>query len=185
MKATDKYSIPFVGLKVGHHSFQYHIDREFFQHFPDSPVQQSNVEVYLDFEKKNNFFVLDFSIEGIVPTECDRCLEIFDIGINGRYRVLAKYSDDAAASDDNIDVVYIANQDISINVAQLIYEFVILSIPVRRVHPDTAEGKMGCDATIIQHLQKNEQKNTVPSSDNETDPRWQSLLALKQQNNKQ
>ena len=52
MKGLREFEVPYVGLKLGVHQFNYDIDSEFFKHFEDSPIQDCKVKVRVEFEKK-------------------------------------------------------------------------------------------------------------------------------------
>ena len=90
-----EFEIPYVGLKVGVHNFDYEIDRKFFDHFEDSPIHDCAVKVKLEFEKKETFFILKFFIDGNVNVECDRCLVPFNKSIFGDYTSYVKFSENA------------------------------------------------------------------------------------------
>lgn len=52
MRNLAAYTIPFVGLKLGKHQFEYDIDNEFFEHFEYDDLNSSNVKIDLLLEKK-------------------------------------------------------------------------------------------------------------------------------------
>ena len=52
MKQLKEFTIPFVGLKVGKHQFNYTIGQSFFDVFEYDEFNDANVNVTLDFEKK-------------------------------------------------------------------------------------------------------------------------------------
>ena len=55
MKQLKEFTIPFVGLKVGKHQFNYTIGQSFFDVFEYDEFNDANVNVTLDFEKKTNY----------------------------------------------------------------------------------------------------------------------------------
>ena len=52
MRNLAAYTIPFVGLKLGKHQFEYDIDNEFFEHFEYDDLNSSNVKIDLLLGKK-------------------------------------------------------------------------------------------------------------------------------------
>jgi len=52
MKKTKEYLIPFVGLKLGKHHFEYQIDNTFFDLFEYDEFQNSDIKVSVVLEKK-------------------------------------------------------------------------------------------------------------------------------------
>jgi len=60
------------------------------------------------------------------------------------------------------------------NVAQFIYELIVLSVPNKRIHPNVVDGTMNSEALdILSGLQVKEEK-TIEN----TDPRWDKLKNL-------
>ena len=177
MKGLQTYLIPFIGLKQGIHPFNYTINKDFFINFPDSLVQEGSILVDLNFDKKENFFVLDFNIKGIVNVECDRCLDYFDLPVQGQYTIIIKFNDELRNENDmgDSDIIYISRNDTVIDVTQLIYEFVNLSVPMHKTHSEDSAKNSTCNPKIIGLL-----KNyTSDASEKETDPRWNELKKLK------
>lgn len=171
MHPLHKYDIPFVGLKLGEHRFAYTIKEDFFENFEASPIQKSNVIIDLDFNKKSNFFQLKFYVEGTVFTACDRCAENFDLAIEGDYDIVVKFNDALVETNEfEEDIMYISYNDTHVNVAKLIYEFIVLSIPIQKIHPDDAEGNPGCEMNW---------KQAEDTDEESMDPRWEALKKLK------
>ncbi|GIV33627.1 MAG: DNA-binding protein [Chitinophagales bacterium] len=174
MDILKQYRIPFTGLKVGHHLFRFDITEEFFKAFSDAETGKKQVQVDVDFEKRENFFVVGFSIEGTVRVECDRCLETFDQPILDEFTVYVKYSDDLKLKkEEDEDIIYISRNDVYIDLSQMIYDFILLSIPVRRVCIPKEDGSPGCNEQVLKILENKQQKPF------ETDPRWAALKNLK------
>lgn len=177
MKLFTKYDIPFVGLKNGNHQFSYNVDAIFFEKHEDSPIKQGDFEINLHFEK-GNFFLLNFEIRGTFQTECDRCLEVFDCPVRSDYTLIVKYNDDLIPgeipSDEDDDIVYISRNETHLNIAKYLYEFIVLSIPIRKVHPDDAEDNPTCeiDWEVADDYDKEDDVEAI-------DPRWEALKNIK------
>lgn len=168
-----------MGLKKGVHQFQYIIDSSFFKEFEHSPIEEGVLEVDLEFNKKHNFFELDFQIEGKIKAECDRCSDDFNLGVDVEDQIIIQIQQAENISDErDLDILSIPTDSIVINVAHLIYEIIVLSLPIRKnCSDDSIDGKK-CNAKIIKILKKNQH-----SEENVTDPRWEALLKLKDNNN--
>ena len=110
MKGLKTYFIPFIGLKQGIHHFTYKIDENFFSCFSDSLIKKGKINVELDFDKKENFFVLNFMIKGTVNVECDRCLDYFDMPISSNNKIVVKYDEELRNQNDQdaFDIIYIS-----------------------------------------------------------------------------
>lgn len=129
MKALISYKIPFSGLKKGIHHFDFKVDKSFFQHFEDSLIDNSNLNVHLAFDKQPSMFVLDFNFEGTVQTVCDRCADNFDLPINGKQQFVIKMREEPGEDED---IIYIRDTSTDYNVAGLIYEILHLNLPIKK-----------------------------------------------------
>ncbi len=172
MNEMREYQIPFVGLKPELHHFNFELDASFFSHFEGSQVTQGKVFIDLAFDKKDRLFVLNFDVSGSVGTDCDRCGQPFELPIHGNYTLFVKVGDKREEDADNDDVIWIAESESVLDVSEMIYEFVHLSIPIKRAHPLDRNGIPGCDPEIIKLLGTHDEVN------NEKDPRWDILNNL-------
>lgn len=179
MNDLREYEIPFVGLKLGVHHFNYELDNVFFGHFPESQVRQGKVFVDLALDKKERLFVLNFDVSGSIHTDCDRCGQQFDLPIHGNYSMYVKLGDKREEDVDSEEVVWIPDSESILDVSEMIYEFVHLSVPMLKTHPDKPGGVPGCDPEIIKLLGQEEERE--PGDDEEDpdhDPRWDILNNL-------
>ena len=90
MDSLKNYDIDFVKLKLGEHNFDYKIDDSFFSVKENSLIEHGNVDVHLIIDKKDRLMNLDFAIEGIVKTECDVCLDSFDLPVKNAESIIIK-----------------------------------------------------------------------------------------------
>ena len=152
MSSQSFYNIAFKGLSEGKHIFEYEIDDKFFSEFGGDIVDEGSVNVRITLEKQSSLMILWFDVEGIVHVQCDRCLEMYDQPISGSERIFVKFGEKEFVEGD--DVIWVSTNDYQLNVAQLIYEFICLAIPIKRVHPDDESGNTTCDPAMIEKLDK-------------------------------
>lgn len=156
------------------HHFRFEAGEDFFKCFPGSAIGKSNVQVDVKFEKRESFFVLDFSIGGTVEAECDRCAERFSQEVLDEHKVYVKFDSEAKRQkEDDDDIIYISPNDIYVDVSQLIYELVNLSMPMQKTCPPKADGSPGCNKRVLKILEGKTEK------DKEPDPRWEALKKFK------
>ncbi|WP_372651771.1 DUF177 domain-containing protein, partial [Draconibacterium sp.] len=74
MSWKSKYNIEFKGLKEGLHDYQFEVNDKFFVHFEESLVDNGEVSVKVEHEKRSAFLKLSFALEGWLELVCDRCL---------------------------------------------------------------------------------------------------------------
>ena len=166
MEKENAYLIPISGLALGRHSFQYEITDEFFKGMDYSEIQQGRVNVNLDIDREETMLTLTFGIEGNVRVMCDRCADEFDQPIESNQVFYIKLGTENAEESDDVAVVPADQHDFDL--ASLIYEFIILSIPMHRVHP---EGQ--CNPEMIEML--NGMQEVEEEEEETIDPRWAAL----------
>ncbi|MDD4107767.1 MAG: DUF177 domain-containing protein [Prolixibacteraceae bacterium] len=169
-----KYNLEFKGLKEGLHEFEYEIDNEFFEHFDQEFVSVGTLLVKVKLEKRSTFLKLSFSIKGWVELTCDRCLEQYRQAIIHKDEIFVKFSDNVDQSDDKI--IWVLTGEHSVNIARLIYEYIVISIPLKRVHPDNKKGESGCNREMIRKL---EEYSWQVQEKVETDQRWDVLKSIR------
>jgi uncharacterized metal-binding protein YceD (DUF177 family) len=170
MNYFTQFIIPVTGLKPGSHHFDFEIDDSFFEHFEYSEIRNGRINLHLVIEKEDNLLVFHFDFEGQVRVPCDRCFEPFDLPIEGKERLILKFGSDFHEESEEIQVV--PNGENHFDISPFIYEYIHLSLPVRRVHPEDEFGENTCDAGIIRRLE-----DLATSS--EPDPRWEVLVKEK------
>ena len=171
MNSQSFYSIAFKGLSQGKHIFEYEIDDKFFAEFGGGVVDKGKVNVRITLEKQSSLMILWFDVEGTVHVQCDRCLEMYDQPIKGLERIFVKFGEKDYVEGD--EVIWVSTNDYQLNVAQLIYEFVGLAIPIKRVHPDDKDGNSTCDPEMIEKLDK-----YIVREGNENSSVWNDLKKL-------
>jgi uncharacterized protein len=174
MNYLSQYTIPFSGLKEGEHLFDFTADQRFFAGFEESEIKKGSVSIRIEMEKRTTYLRLTFMLEGKVELICDRCLEPYFQPIESRNLILVKFSE--TETDDGDEVIYIHPGAHQIEVANLIYEFIVLSIPIRHVHSDDADGKSLCDPEMLRKLDELKVSG-IPESD-PIDPRWEDLKKI-------
>ena len=162
MSILSFYNIAFKGLSQGKHIFEYEIDDKFLAEFDGGVVEGGQVNVRLTLEKQSSLMILWFETKGSVRVQCDRCLEMFDQRIKSKERIFVKFGEKEFTEGD--DVIWVSVNDYQLNVTQLIYEFICLALPIKKIHPKDETGKSGCDPEMIEKLNnyiiKEEEKNT-------------------------
>lgn len=172
MKLSNDFVLSFFGLKEGLHKYEYKIDKQFFESFSFDEFYEADLKVSLDLIKKPTLLELHYESSGMVVVPCDISNEPFDLPIKGELDLVVKFGEEY--NDDNEEVLILPHGEHELNVAQYIYEMIVLSIPSKKVHPGIEDGSLQSD--ILDKLDelspgKNNKKNN-------TDPRWDGLKKL-------
>lgn len=175
MKALKAYTIKFVGLKLGLHDFEYQIDNKFFEHFEYSEFNDANVNVDVTLNKKTTLLEFHFEASGSVNVNCDLTNEPFDQSINNAFDLVVKFGDEY--NDENEEILIVPHGEYEINIAQYLYELMVLAVPSKRIHPGVEDGTL--DSDILEKLEELSPKGDIKKDDNEEiDPRWNTLKKL-------
>lgn len=174
MKDLKEYLIPFSGLKIGKHQFDYQLDNTFFKHFEYDEFNETSIKVNVVLEKKSTMLELDFKHKGTVNVPCDVSGEEFDLPIKGKSKLLVKFGD--AFNDENEELLILPHGEFQFSIAQYLYETIVLSVPLRRVHPGIKDGSLTAVIEKLESLAPKQQK-TAEEKEN-IDPRWENLKKL-------
>lgn len=177
MKKLNEFLIPFIGLKLGKHQFEYQIDKTFFDAFEYDEFERSDIKVNLVLEKKSTMLELDFKHKGTVHVPCDLTGEMFDLPVKGKLHLVVNFGDEF--NNDNEELLILPHGEHQIDVSQYIYEMIALSIPLKRVHPGVKDGTLKSDALDkLNELKVVEKKKKEEQKEENTDPRWDKLKQL-------
>lgn len=173
MDNIKNYSIPFIGLKPGMHQFTFHINQAFFDLFEtEKEFTDSDITAKVMLNKHSTFLEMQIITEGSIELTCDLSNEKFQHNIENEIDVLVKFGEEY--DDSDTDVIIIPRTDGEFNVAQLIYEDVMLSVPMKKIAPN-AENSEEFSRLLEKFSPKDEEQS-------EPDPRWDALKSLKDKN---
>ncbi len=176
MKITNAYLIPFIGLKIGKHQFEYQINKKFFDAFDYHEFEDCDIKVSIVLEKKSTMLELSFKHSGTVHVPCDLTNEMFDLPIKGKIKLVVQFGEEF--NNDNEELLILPHGEHQLDVSQYIYEMIVLSIPFKRVHPGVKDGTLKTDVLDkLNDLQVTEHKKENTEEEN-TDPRWDKLKKL-------
>lgn len=141
------YKIQLASLADGHHEQDFECGTEFFKNMENPDVISSDVKVHMDLQKKNDTYDCTFTCKGLLKIPCDRCLDPIDHEVDTTYHIIVKYGEDY--NDESDELLVIPYSDTSLNVAYMLYDTIVLTIPLRHVHP---LGK--CNRAMLSALHK-------------------------------
>ncbi|GHU64119.1 hypothetical protein FACS1894123_08300 [Bacteroidia bacterium] len=156
MGKFDLYRIDLKGMQTDILEYEYLLDNQFFTNIGGEDVQKGKVNVRLKVTKVRDVFNFDFDLKGTVVVTCDRCLDDMDFPFETTSRLIVKLGKDYSEESD--EIVVIPESEGVINFAWFLYEFIVLAIPIKHVHP---VGK--CNKQMTAKLKK----HSVKSGDSE------------------
>ena len=175
MCSLESFKIDLKGLKEDVTVLEYNLDEQFFKAMDSAEVNGGDVQVSVSIRKATGYFELHLHVRGTVAVPCNLCLDDMDQPVEADHRLVAKFG---AENSEEDDVVTVDEDEGILDLSWLVYELIVLAIPIRHVH---APGK--CNAAMMHAL---EEHSTDRSSDEESnqsiDPRWEKLKNLKIKN---
>ncbi len=169
MSPLSEYIIPITGIKNGLYQFDYDIDLNFLHHFEYKDLLDIYAHAKVNLIKNNSIFDIEIQVNGSALTECDRCIEELNIDINFIHHLVIKLEDGLS---DEEDLILLPESTTEIDLSPYIYETIVFSLPMKRIHPDDSDGNSTCNKEMIERLNKYLiQEPTI-------DPRWDALKKL-------
>lgn len=161
----DDFIVPINGLTQGRTEFRWRAGKKFFERFENSEILAADLDVEVSAEKSGHFIGVDCDVIGEVTVACDRCLEDLILPVETGFRLSVKFGQEPADSSDAVEgereIVWLPESDADLDLGQIVYDYVCLSLPVQRVHP---EGE--CDPEAMKYLSsEDDQKNEVRGED--------------------
>ncbi len=148
MRPADKYGIPYKSLKSGSQRFVFEVGDSLLASIEGSCIKHGAAEVTVDAQKSGtSSVILDITAKGEVTVECDRCLGDLVLPVDYAGRLNVRISDEQGPYDG--DIIWVSPAEDCIELGQYIYESVVLSLPLRRVHPDDESGNPSCDPDML------------------------------------
>ncbi len=118
---------------IGSNEVTYQLDKGFFQLFENSLLEEGELVVQVKLDKSSRHIQLLFEIQGEVSLICDRSLEQFSYPISIERMVYFKLGHENKELD--LDVYMIEESSSMIHLAQHMYDFVTLAVPMKKIHP--------------------------------------------------
>lgn len=174
MKPLKQFSIPFTGLKIGKHLFDFEVNNSFFDAFEYSLVKTGDLKVELELDKQETMMILNFKISGNINLACDTCLSDFSTPLDITEKQIVKFAEDDLESDD-LEIIMLNKKESEIDVSELIYEYITVAVPYV-VNCDNVGQTPYCDLEMLAKLESFSAK--TKESEN-ADPRWDALKKLK------
>ena len=175
MKELKEFTIPFVGLKLGEHRFDFKIKKSFFEHFEYEEFNDVDIKLDVILTKKNTMLEFALAFNGFVNVNCDITNEPFNQTVEGDYHFVVNFGD--SFNNENEALLILPHGSYEINIQQFIYESIVLAIPTRKVHPGIEDGTLKSE--ILTKLEELRPKLDANFEEGEkTDPRWDELKKL-------
>ena len=183
MDILKRYAIAYKGLGEGKHGYGFELDDRFFQAFEGAEITGGKGHADVTLIKGAAMLEVEIAIRAEVTVPCDRCLEDCTVPVDYEGGFKVRFGD--TKDDFDGELMWLSHGESELNLAQYIYESIVLALPYRKVHPDGPDGQPGCDPEILkgvrliseEEFEKAEQGSEMQKM--EDNPEWQKLREIK------
>jgi uncharacterized metal-binding protein YceD (DUF177 family) len=133
----------------------------------------------LQLDKKSSFMLLKFEIGGNLEVTCDRCNNELPLELWDEFNITVKMVEEPELMNDqeeDPDVYYISRGESHIDVAEWIYEFINLSLPMQKTCSYEKMDGPHCNKAALEMLKKLEADDSAEPKEN---PIWKGLEKFK------
>lgn len=180
MSATNlaTFTIDTHRLKFGKNLFEFHINSANFQSLENSLIEKGTIHANLVLDKSETMIKAIFNTTGTVELVCDRTLKPFNFEIKTENTIYYKFSDHYEEISDEITLI---NEHTSeMNFLIPIYEFIVLAIPIKKIHPELIHQEDDeLNDNILVYSSLGDIEETTDTHIDILDPRWEALKKLK------
>lgn len=170
MRSLKEFKIPYTGLNLGKHEFQFEVTDKFFEFFDYEDLSNCKVDVKVELEKHTTMLQLAFTFKGTATAPCDRCGDDVQIKLKGEDHLIVKFGE-TSYTDQTDDILVLAPSEHEVDISHFVYEYILVSVPASHSHKDIKD----CDQEVIKKLNELSQHN----EEEEIDPRWAALKNIK------
>ncbi|MEE3414121.1 YceD family protein [Segatella bryantii] len=171
MCSLESFKIDLKALPQGITEMQLKLDDGYFLAIEASDIHRGDLVCTLSIQRVDDFFKLNFHIEGLVHIPCDLCLDDMEQSIDTDNKLVVKFGEDYSEEDD---LVTVAEDEGILDVSWFIYEFIVLDIPIKHVHTPG-----NCNSAMIRLLEEHSAVRSGEEEESTVDPRWEALKNLK------
>jgi len=178
VKKDPQFDLPIARLSLKTHHFAFELGRAFFERFDPQGefIADGNLHADVMLDKTERLITISFHIVGTVRLTCDRSLDEYDQPLDITHQLLVRYGDEPKELDD--DVLQVTPDTLTLDVAQHLYDYIGLALPMKRLHPrfqNEADEDPEAETKLIFSTRS---PGDNPDDDEPIDPRWAALKNL-------
>ena len=170
-----KYDILVHGLEEKSHEYGFEGGDAFFREFEQDIIEGGNFTAKVVLEKTATLIRVNMDITAVLWLQCDRSLESFEEEFSTRVMHIFKFGNTAEEINEELEVIPFGTP--KINIATLLFDYILLQVPMKKLHPRFRDEPGAEEGTLIyKDPGYSEEKEEIQ------DPRWAALINLKNKN---
>jgi len=172
VRSMTEYVVRFSELKEDKETFEFILGESFFKVFQSNDWESGRINVIAFVQKRYDGITIDIQLNGDVMVICDRCLDAFSYKVETNDRLFVKYGQANEELDDNVVIVTLDENQIDLS--HFLFEYLVLSLPVTKAHPENEDGSSDCNVEMMERLSR----HIVSEETENIDSRWDDLKKL-------
>ena len=163
------FSVNIISLSQKTHHFSFRLEDAFFKAHKIQLFEKGDFDAEVVLHKHETFINAQFVINGTAALICDRSLESFNLQLSLKEKIVFKYGEEEGELSE--EIVVINHDRVSIDIGQYLFEFIALTMPMKRLHPRFEEDEDDSEGKLVY--------SSKPSAEEDPerpmDPRWEQL----------
>ena len=166
------YKFDFKELSKGKYSQEYIVDDNFLRELDYPDLKKGKIKIFAEIDITGSSIFFEFRINGYLEVMCDVCLDYFEMKINNQTDLIAIFNDDTNIISEQENKIFISKSENYVNLTSHFRDFILLSLPIKKVHPLDEDGNRTCNQDFLLKL---EELSTI---EKKKDPRWDKLKKI-------
>ena len=142
----NTFKIDIFRLENKQYLHEFEGNNDFFEALDQELIQKGNFKATVVLNKNETMIQMMYKITGSVELTCDRSLDLFDFPVYITQKMILKFSDHNEEITE--ELVLIDRNTQYINVAQDIFDFIGLQIPIKKLHPRFIKDEVTYDSLM-------------------------------------
>jgi uncharacterized protein len=162
--SIDTFKISIFHLQNKQYLHEFEGDDSFFMDLEQELklIEKGHFKAIVTLDKSETMIQMLYKIKGSVELTCDRSLDLFDFPFDITQKMILKFSDHTEEITE--ELMFIDRNVQYINVAQDIFDFICLQIPIKKLHPRYTENEV-----TYESLMKKFEDEYVEEDENDED----------------
>ena len=129
----NTFKIDIFRLENKQYTHEFEGNDGFFEALDQDLIKKGHFKATVVLNKNETMIQMIYKISGSVELTCDRSLDLFDFPVDVNQKMILKFSDHNEEITEELMLIDRNSQ--YINVAQDIFDFIGLQIPIKKLHP--------------------------------------------------
>ena len=153
----NTFKIDIFRLESKQYMHEFEGNDDFFEALDQNLIQKGHFKATVSLNKNETMIQMIYKISGNVELICDRSLDLFDFSVDITQKMILKFSDHNEEITEELMLIDRNTQ--YINVAQDIFDFIGLQIPIKKLHPRFTQDEVTYDSLMQKFEEEYEEED--------------------------